>query len=550
MVNSSLYAQADPTVVGDYTTTLESNGTYSVAFTVDANATLKEIWFYSPAMAGSGTILPDEVGLYIADNLTPVLTRTSVTWSGAEGSGWIKTTVPDTGLTAGTIYLACIANTSPSASFKQAYLYGGLDQWLPKTSADGHITAPATLSGLVHGPNGSAEAYHTGSGLSYPDTPAPQSLNWLVDIGVAFAPPTPPSIGTTTLPDASRLYPYSETFAVSNGSAPYTWSVASGTLPPGLSLNSSTGVISGTPITNGLSAFVIEVTDSNSLTDTAALSIAVQTILVGSPVTVSGISTYAVTAGINTCTAAVAAAPHNIRVLPPVSPVTGRAHAFLWMLPVEPDQGTTYGDSIAYAQTLGLNDTYNLTCIQPGYPVDPWYINSDTDPTSQGDAYLMALFDWAEGVFGIGKHYLIGFSKSGFGGQEIFWHHQNRVEKVASWDAAMDYQTLAQYDGADSLGSQTNLTNNELYDPNLGTWKALGNTGSVKRIFLSAGINYVAATSDYHDRLTADGILSDYTFASTGAHNWVTSPPWVPTAVSAMLGPVKPNNASISSAFI
>lgn len=41
---------------------------------------------------------------------------------------------------------------------------------------------------------------------------------------------------------------YSETIDVQGGSGPYTFAVSSGALPSGLSLNTSTGVISGTPI--------------------------------------------------------------------------------------------------------------------------------------------------------------------------------------------------------------------------------------------------------------------------------------------------------------
>ncbi|MDB6120964.1 MAG: hypothetical protein JWO08_4745, partial [Verrucomicrobiaceae bacterium] len=45
---------------------------------------------------------------------------------------------------------------------------------------------------------------------------------------------------------------YSQSLSASGGTAPYTWSLQSGTLPAGLSLASSTGVISGTPtVTNG-----------------------------------------------------------------------------------------------------------------------------------------------------------------------------------------------------------------------------------------------------------------------------------------------------------
>jgi hypothetical protein len=50
------------------------------------------------------------------------------------------------------------------------------------------------------------------------------------------------------------------------GTAPYTWSIYSGSLPPGLSMNSS-GLISGTPTTAGFGFFVcIRVTDAASCT--------------------------------------------------------------------------------------------------------------------------------------------------------------------------------------------------------------------------------------------------------------------------------------------
>ena len=70
---------------------------------------------------------------------------------------------------------------------------------------------------------------------------------------------------------------YSENVSVSGGSSPYVYSLASGSLPPGLSLNTSSGVISGTPTTAGTYTFTTKVVDKNGNTDTATCTIKVVT---------------------------------------------------------------------------------------------------------------------------------------------------------------------------------------------------------------------------------------------------------------------------------
>src|ERR1700722_2288253 len=76
------------------------------------------------------------------------------------------------------------------------------------------------------------------------------------------------TIGITTtspLPPATVNVAYSVTFAAAGGLTPLTWSVASGsTLPPGLTLVSATGVLSGTPTQAGTFTFGITVTDNEN----------------------------------------------------------------------------------------------------------------------------------------------------------------------------------------------------------------------------------------------------------------------------------------------
>ncbi len=59
---------------------------------------------------------------------------------------------------------------------------------------------------------------------------------------------------------------YSSALVATGGIPPYTFSITSGSLPPGLSLNASTGAITGTPTTAGMYSFTAQVVDSTGTT--------------------------------------------------------------------------------------------------------------------------------------------------------------------------------------------------------------------------------------------------------------------------------------------
>jgi len=89
---------------------------------------------------------------------------------------------------------------------------------------------------------------------------------------------TPLTITTATLPGATYGSTYSQALAATGGTTPYTWVLASGALPAGLSLNATTGVISGTVTaptvqTAPISSFTVRVSDAAPATATAPLAI-------------------------------------------------------------------------------------------------------------------------------------------------------------------------------------------------------------------------------------------------------------------------------------
>ena len=85
------------------------------------------------------------------------------------------------------------------------------------------------------------------------------------------------AISTTSLPDGVLNAPYSATLQSAGGTGAVTWSLATGTLPAGLTLSPSTGAITGTPTAAGTSPIAVKVTDSatppNSVTTALSMVI-------------------------------------------------------------------------------------------------------------------------------------------------------------------------------------------------------------------------------------------------------------------------------------
>jgi hypothetical protein len=159
--------------------------------------------------------------------------------------------------TVGVAYSATITAAGGTSPFTWAVTSGSLP---PGLSLGSSTTNSATISGTPTAA-GSASAKIQVTDAAHVSTT--QALPFLVNA---------PAVGlvTTTLPVGVVNVAYTQTLMAQSGVPPYVWSISSGSLPAGLTLNSSSGVISGTPTAAGSSSFVVKVTDTNTPTPSSA----------------------------------------------------------------------------------------------------------------------------------------------------------------------------------------------------------------------------------------------------------------------------------------
>jgi hypothetical protein len=226
-----------------------------------------------------------------------------------------------------------------------------------------------------------------------------------------------------------------------------------------------------------------------------------------------------------------------LRVLQPTHPAAGVAHNFLFVLPVEPGLGNQFGDGLATLQALDAEDTYNLTIVEPSFYNDPWYANNSTDPNLQYETFMTNdLVPWVKAnlsTTGKEQNWLIGFSKSGIGGQDLILKHPDVFALAASWDFPAGMTSYDQYgaDSAQGYGSQANFASNyELSTAFVSAHEAPFLTAN--RIWLGGYALYSTDVSSYDALLTSQGIVHTMGPWVNEAHRWDSG--WVPAAVAAL----------------
>ncbi len=139
------------------------------------------------------------------------------------------------------------------------------------------VTVGSLPGGLTLDPNsGQISGTPTGSGsfdftVTVTDTygcSASQAYTLLIQCPVI-------TIDPPVLPDGTIGVVYNQTLTATGGNAPYIYAVTAGALPTGLTLDSNTGVISGTPLITGTVNFTVTATDSTNCTGSLAYNLTI-----------------------------------------------------------------------------------------------------------------------------------------------------------------------------------------------------------------------------------------------------------------------------------
>lgn len=124
------------------------------------------------------------------------------------------------------------------------------------------ITNSSGIASVTATANSTAGSYTVAASVSGVSTPATFNLTNIAHVAIT----------TSSLPIPLLGQSYNQTINTIGGTSPITFSITSGTLPNGLTLNSNTGSITGTPSTSGSYSFTVTATDANNITSSQSYS--------------------------------------------------------------------------------------------------------------------------------------------------------------------------------------------------------------------------------------------------------------------------------------
>lgn len=320
-------------------------GSYSITFTVRDNNT--------PVSSASRTLTLKVGAIGISTTSLPTWTQSS--------AGYTYTLL-STGTPTGTL----------SWSTPAAGSTGALPDGLTLNSATGAITGTPTVSGTY-----AVAVTLTDSSGAVVNATATKNVSITIN-------PTP-TIVTTSLPAGVVGQAYSQSISMAGGTSPFTWQLT-GSLPTGLSFDTGTGIISGTPTSAGTFNFSVAVTDSTGkVSASQALTIVVNSVLdITTPTTGASAPPQALTGQAYSFTFAATGGVAPYTWSAPNLPAGFSVNPFTGVLTATPNITGTFSFVLTVTDTKGAtaSKTYTITVSAPvsitTASLPGWTVNSAT----------------------------------------------------------------------------------------------------------------------------------------------------------------------------
>ena len=274
------------------------------------------------------------------------------------------------------------------------------------------------------------------------------------------------AVNPATLPAGMLGTVYNQTLTATGGTAPYSFSVASGALPSGLTLNAATGVLSGTPLATGTFIFTLRATSQGGC---------------------AGQRQYVLTVNCGAITLSPQALPTGVKGAPYTQTLTASpagTYTFNLLLGSLPP-GFTLSSAGVLSGVTNQTGTYNFT-VKAVHGSCQGTKSYTLVISASIAAALAQLADYN----GDGQSDFALRSPGGAWRLSLSGNHAERRAQTQNWGVPGDLPLLGDYDG----DGQTDLA---VFRPANGTWYIKGSRDSSESVKAWGTVGDVPVPGDY-----------------------------------------------------
>jgi hypothetical protein len=217
-------------------------------------------------------------------------------------------------------------------------------------------------------------------------------------------------------------------------------------------------------------------------------------------------------------------------------------HRFIYVLPHIPgvDLQDEFGDGLQELLALNVHNDFNAHIIAPSFQVEPWHAEHVSNPDRRYESFMVHdLVPWVQanlGITGAEEHWIIGFSKSGFGAVTLLFRNPTVFAAAAAWDFPAGQMDAFDFEMIDNYGTDSNFQNNyRLTNDWIAARKLPFQTST--RLWLSADYVTYFGIPTYRDevlafaeRLDANGVQFLLAGGASRTHSWTSG--WLLEAVA------------------